>query len=119
MTFAEFNASNGWFAVLLIVVVIGWLPTEIWRLLAVWLARDLDENSEILIWVRLVASTLLAAVVAKIILAPTGAMSTIPLWGRLGGVFAGLATFAVTRRSVILAVLVGEATLLLAGLLAP
>ncbi len=37
------------------------------------LGRGIDENSEILVWVRAVASALLAGVVAKLTLTPTGA----------------------------------------------
>lgn len=117
MTFADLGPVTTLTA-LLVVLCVGWLPTELWRMLAVWAARGLDENSEILVWVRLVASALLAAVVAKIVLAPTGAIAAIPLWGRIGGVLLGLATLRFTRKSIIVAVLTGETVLMLAGLLA-
>ncbi|MCA0423088.1 MAG: AzlD domain-containing protein [Proteobacteria bacterium] len=114
MTFTDLGPVTALTA-LFVVLCIGWLPTELWRMLAVLAARGLDENSEILVWVRLVASALLAAVVAKIILAPTGAIAAIPLWGRIGGVLLGLLTLRYTRKSIVVAVLTGETVLLLAG----
>jgi hypothetical protein len=95
----------------LVIVLIGFLPTEIWRVVAVALSSGLDENAEVLIWVRAVATTLLAGVVAKLLLAPGGALAAVPLAGRAGSVVAGLVAFHRLRRSVIAGVLVGEAAL--------
>lgn len=95
----------------LLVILVGFLPTEVWRVLAVFLVRGLDEDSEILAWVRAVATTLLAGVVAKLLVTPSGALAEVPLPGRLAAVTAGLAAYALLRRSVISGVLVGEATL--------
>lgn len=95
----------------LVIVLVGFLPNEIWRVLAVALSSGLDENSEILTWVRGVATTLLAGVVAKLLLAPGGALAAVPFAGRAGSLLVGLAAFYAFRRSVIVGVLVGEAAL--------
>lgn len=113
---ASLQAASGGLWPYLVVIIIGFLPTEIWRMLAVLMARDLDENSDILLWVRLVASALLAAVVAKLVITPTGAMQIVPLWGRLGSLAVGLATLMLTKRNVIASVLAGEAVIMLSGL---
>ena len=76
------HASGGLWPYL-VIILFGFLPSEIWRWLAVFLGRGIDENSEILVWVRAVASALLAGVVAKLILTPTGALATIPLFWRV------------------------------------
>ncbi len=102
----------------LIVVLVGFLPTEMWRSLAVVVSRGLDDDSEILVWVRAVASTLLAGVVAKLLYAPTGALAAVPFWGRGGAMLLGLAAFFAFRRSVVAGVLVGEAAVVLAALMA-
>jgi hypothetical protein len=102
----------------LVVVLVGFLPTEVWRALAVVVARGLDESSEILVWVRAVATTLLAGVVAKLLYAPTGALAAVPFWGRGGAMLVGLAVFFAVRRSVIAGVLAGEAALVIAAVLA-
>lgn len=113
----DLQAFAGQFWPYLIILVVGFLPTEIWRVLAVYVAKDLRQDSELLQWVRLVASTLLAAVVAKIVIAPPGLLAQVPLWGRIASlVVAGLALFA-SRKSVGIAVLAGEAVLITAFLL--
>lgn len=96
----------------LVVIVIGFLPTEIWRLLAIALAKDLKEDSEILLWVKLVASALLAAVVAKIVVAPPGALRELPVWGRILSLATVVPILLLLRRSVLFAVLAGEAVLI-------
>ena len=95
----------------LVVVLVGFLPTEIWRVLGVVLARGLDERSEILVWVRAVATTLLAGVVAKLLFAPTDPLATVPLAGRLASLLVGLLAFFALRRSVIAGVICGELAL--------
>jgi hypothetical protein len=95
----------------LVVVLVGFLPTEIWRVLGVVLARGLDERSEILVWVRAVATTLLAGVVAKLLFAPSDPLATVPLAGRLASLLVGLLAFFALRRSVIAGVICGELAL--------
>lgn len=92
----------------LALVIFAFLPSEVWRFLGVFLARGIDERSEVLVFVRAVATTLLAAVVAKLLLTPTGALALVPLAGRIGAVLAGLLAFFALRRSVIAAIVVAE-----------
>ena len=74
-------------------ILVGFLPNEIWRWLGFVLARGIDEGSEILVWVRAVATAVLAAVIAKLIFFPPGALATVPLSVRLAAVAAGFAGF--------------------------
>jgi branched-subunit amino acid transport protein len=99
----------------LVVVLFGFLPTEVWRAIGVFAGRGLDENSEIFHWVRFVATALVTAVVAKLLLSPQGALALIPLWGRLGAVLVGLAVMFAARRSIALGLIAGELALLAAG----
>jgi branched-subunit amino acid transport protein len=78
------------------IAVAGWLATDIWRWLGVLIGNRIDENSELLNWVRAVATALVAAVIAKLILFPTGALETSPLWLRLAAVGVGAAAFFMT-----------------------
>jgi Branched-chain amino acid transport protein (AzlD) len=96
----------------LLIVMVGFLPSEIWRVLGVFLSRGLDERSEILVWVRAVATTLLAGVVAKLLFAPSGALAEVPLAGRIASLLIGLSGYALVRRSVIAGVALGEAALI-------
>jgi len=96
----------------LLVVLAGFLPTEVWRWLAVMLARNLDEESEWLIYVRAVATAIVAGVVARLVLIPAGDLVTVPLGVRLSAVALGLGFFFFVRRSLLLSVIAGEAVLI-------
>lgn len=100
----------------LVVILVGFLPSEIWRWAAVFLSKGIREDAEILVWVRAVASTLLAGVVAKLVLTPNGALATIPLFWRVGSLVAGVAGFYLARRSILAGVIAGEIVLIGAGL---
>ena len=95
----------------LLIIVFGFLPSEIWRVLAVFLSRGMNEQSEILKWVRAVAITLLAGVIAKLLFTPSGALAAVPLAGRVAPILVGVAAFFATRRAIV-GVLSGEAALI-------
>jgi hypothetical protein len=95
----------------LLVILIGFLPSEVWRVLAVFVSRGLDEQSEILVWVRAVAVTLLAAVIAKLLFSPGGALATVPLAARFGAILLGVAAYFLMRRAIV-GIMAGEAALI-------
>ena len=95
----------------LLLVLVGFLPNEIWRWLGLIAARGLDEGSEILVWVRAVATAILAGVIAKLTIFAPGALASIPLSLRLAAVAAGFVGFVAIRRSVFAGVVAGEAVL--------
>jgi branched-subunit amino acid transport protein len=97
----------------LVLIAAGFLPNEVWRMLGIVVAHGLDEGSELVIWVRAVATALLAGVVAKIILFPPGGLADVRLAVRLAAIAAGFAAFVLVRRSVFAGVLAGEAVLIL------
>ena len=97
-------------------ILVGFLPNEIWRWLGFALARGIDEGSEIVVWVRAVATAVLAAVIAKLIFFAPGALATVPLSVRLVAIAAGFVGFTVFRRSVFAGVAVGEVVLTLGAL---
>src|SRR5258705_9089114 len=83
---------------LLVLVIAGFLPNEVWRMLGLWLGAGIDEGSELLVWVRAVATAILAGVIAQILVQPPGALASVPDW-RYGAVAAGVASFVVMRRA--------------------
>jgi len=101
----------------LVLILVGFLPNEIWRALGLVLARGLNEDSEIVVWSRAVATAILAAVIGKLILFPSGTLDDIPLAVRIAAAACGFVAFICIKRSVFAAVLVGEAMLLLGGFL--
>jgi len=96
----------------LALILLGFLPSEVWRWLGIVLGRGLGEESEIILWVRGVATALVAAVVARIVLIPPGALASVPLWVRVAAIGCGFLGFLLLRRSAFAGVLVGEAVLI-------
>jgi branched-subunit amino acid transport protein len=97
---------------LLVLVIAGVLPNEVWRMLGLWFGGGVDEGSELLVWVRAVATAILAGVIAQILVLPPGALASVPDWLRYGAVAAGFTAFMLTRRSIFGGVVGGELVML-------
>jgi hypothetical protein len=97
----------------LALIVAGFLPNEVWRWLGLLASRGLDEDSQILVWVRAVATAILAGVIAQLMTTTSGTLATIPLPVRIAAAAAGFLAFLAIRRSVFAGVVAGEAVLLL------
>ena len=95
----------------LLLVLAGFLPNEVWRVLGLVVGRRIDEESELFLWARAVATAVLAGVIAKLILFPPGALANVAPAIRLGAIACGLAAFFLLRRSVFAGVLIGEIVL--------
>ncbi len=97
----------------LALILVGFLPNEVWRLVGLMLVRGLDERSQIIVWVRAVATAMLAGVLAQLVLATSGALAGIPVAVRIGAACVGFAAFLLARQSVFAGVLAGEAAVML------
>jgi hypothetical protein len=95
----------------LVLLLVGFLPTEIWRMFGLIVGRGVDEESEVVVWVRAIAVAVLAGVIAKLTLFPPGSLAGVPAAVRVGSVMTGLVGFFVARRSVFAGVAVGEVAL--------
>jgi branched-subunit amino acid transport protein len=98
---------------LMVLLFAGFLPNEVWRMLGLWLGGGVDEESELLVWVRAIATAILAGVIAQILVLPPGALASIPGPLRYSAVAVGLVIFMLTRRSTFLGVVGGEAVMLI------
>ena len=98
-------------------ILVGFLPNEVWRWLGLVMARGLDEGSELVIWSRAVATAILAGVIAKLILFSTGELAGIPMQIRVSAAVCAFIAYVVLKRSVFAGVASGEAALLLGGYL--
>ncbi len=112
MSIDSFQQASGGIWPYIIILIVGFLPTEIWRVIGVVAARRVDPQSEVLIWVQAVATVLVAGVVAKLMVAPSGALATIPATIRFIAIIVGLAAFFLLKRRIFPALLVGEAVLI-------
>ena len=93
------------------------VPTEIWRSIGVLAAGRLDEAAPTFALVRAVATALVAAVIAKMIVLPDGALAEVPIAARVGAAAIGFAAMEWSGRRLWVGILVGELSLLAALLL--
>ena len=100
-----------------VLIFVGFLPNEVWRLLGLGLSHRLREGAEMLVWVRAIATAILAAVIGKLIFFPVGALTEIPLAVRIGAVLVATAGYLLVRRSVFAGVVAGEAALIAGAML--
>ena len=95
-----FDITQPWWPYLFILIA-GSLPTHIWRYLGVLSAGRLSERSPLIGVVRAVASALVAAVIARLVLYPSGTLLEIALGWRIAAVAIGFLTYLILRRSII------------------
>ncbi|MGL4324613.1 MAG: AzlD domain-containing protein [Beijerinckiaceae bacterium] len=108
---SAFTETFGAFAPYMVLLVAGILPNEVWRWMAVWLSRGLDENSAIFEWVRMVSTCLVAGVVAQLLIEPSGALAAVPGPLRLVAGIMAVAGFFISGRRVLAGVLSGGLTI--------
>ncbi len=100
-----------------LLILVGFLPNEVWRMLGVVVARGLDEDSEIIVFARAVATAILTGVVGKLVIFAPGALASVSVALRVGAAAVGLAAFFLARRSVFAGVATATAAIV-AGVLA-
>ncbi|WP_062010949.1 AzlD domain-containing protein [Aureimonas sp. AU4] len=103
--------AAGWWPYVFILLA-GWLPTDVWRWLGVASAGRFDETSTSLAIARTIATSLVAAVIARLVLYPSGSLAEIPTFVRVSALVLGFATYYWLGRQTLLAILVAEIVLL-------
>lgn len=91
-----------------VVLIAGFLPNEVFRVAGVLLSRGVDETSEVFLWIRVTATTLLAGVVSRLLYSPGGSLDAVPVAFRFAAVAIGALAFFAFRRSLLLGVVIGE-----------
>lgn len=92
--------------------IAGFLASEPWRWAGALIGRDLDPQSEVFIWVRAVSSAIVAGLVARLVVFPTGAMATISSPTRIMAVAVGISAFFAFRKNLGAGVAFGTLALL-------
>lgn len=86
--------------------------TYLWRGPGVLIASGIDTRGEVFTWVSCVAYAIIAGVVARMLVMPTGALAETTLFERTFGSAAALAAyFWLTRRNLFVGVAAGAAAL--------
>ncbi|MCW2307257.1 AzlD domain-containing protein [Rhodobium gokarnense] len=97
---------------LVYILIAGAFATGIWRVLGVVFAGNVREDSEIFRWVRAVATALIAGIIARLILFPSGALALAPLWLRIGAAGTGFAIAMKGKKWAFVGILAAEIVLI-------
>lgn len=100
----------------LILLAIAAFAHEPWRWLGLYLGRDLDVASELFLWVRAVATALVAGLVMRMTLFPAGDLAAVPVAVRALAFAVGIAAYFWWRRNLAVGVAAGAGALLIGGL---
>jgi branched-subunit amino acid transport protein len=96
-----------------LLMTVGALATYFWRALGVTLSGRIDAGSRLFEWVACVAYALLAGLIARMILLPSGPLAEAATPDRVAAAAVALAIFFVTRRNIGLGVAAGAGALVL------
>lgn len=108
----EAEVADTWWWPYVMIIFAGWIATDVWRWIGVFAGGKLSEDGELLIWVKAVATALVAGVISKLILFPTGVLEVTPMWLRILAAGAGFGAYFFGGRRVIVGVLAGEVILI-------
>ncbi len=106
-----FDAIDTWWWPYLFIIVAGWMTTDSFRYLGIYFGGRISEQSDLMVFVRAIATAFVAAVIGNLIVFPNGELAATPLLLRVGAVAAGFAAFMFARRSILAGILTAEAIL--------
>jgi branched-subunit amino acid transport protein len=94
------------------VLILCALGTYLWRGLGVLLSGRISVNSSLFTWVTCVTYAMIAGLVMRIIVMPSGLLATSLTWHRLLACLIGLGAYYLFRRNLLVAVAVGAGGLI-------
>lgn len=83
----------------LLIFLVGTLPTMVWRFMGVYFSEKISEDSEVLHWVKAVAIALIAALVMRILIAPSGMLAQTAFSSRIAAMLVAVAIALAMRGS--------------------
>lgn len=107
-----FDAFDSWWWPYLFILIGGWLATDAWRFFGVYLGDRIPDDSDALVFARAVATALVAAVIANLIVFPSGPLADTPLALRIAAAVAAFIAYLAVRKSILAGIVAGEAVLL-------
>lgn len=75
------------------------MVTYFWRGLGVVLSGRINVDSELFRWAECVAYAMICGLITRIVVMPTGTLSTCPLWVRVLACAAALLCYRLTRKN--------------------
>ena len=108
MTIESIDAA--WWPFLFILLV-GWLPSDLWRVVGTFASGWIEPDGELIVLVRAVANALVAAVIARLVFFPTGALADYSLPLRLTAFAIGVAAYWGLGKRLFLGIVTAEVIL--------
>ena len=105
------ESMNAWWWPFVYILIAGWIATDMWRWLGVLLGNKIDETAEVLVYVRAVATALVAAVIAQLILFPSGALAESSMILRILAVLLGFVAYLMSGNRIYIGIAVSMGTL--------
>jgi len=93
-------------------MVAGAAATYFWRALGVALSGRIEPHGQLFEWIACIAYALLSALIARMILLPSGLLAEVPLAERIGAAVLGLAVFFLFKRSLAFGIVSAVAALM-------
>lgn len=90
----------------------GFLVSEPWRWAGALVGRRIDPESQVFAWVRAVSAAIVAGLVTRMLVFPSGALADVPLGLRTGALAVGIAVYVLLGRRLGLGIAAGVAALL-------
>ena len=87
--------------------IVGALATYVWRAFGVVVGSRLDPRGTLFAWLSCVAYAVLAALILRLVVFPSGSLGELPAPGRIGAAATAAAVFLVLRRNLFLGCLAG------------
>ena len=103
------TSVDAWWWPYLYILLGGWATTYPWRFLGVYIGGRIREDAPIMVFVRAVATALVAAVIGNFVCFPSGPAADSTLVLRIGAMAAGFAAYLVADGKVLAGIVVGEA----------
>ena len=110
-----FTTLDAWWWPFVFILIAGYAATDFWRYAGVLLGNRLDENSQAFVLVRAIATALVAAVIARLIIHPSGELAETSTWLRAGAAVVGFIAFQFARQRIIVGIAVAL-SILVAGM---
>lgn len=110
-------SQTAWWWPYLFILLAGFVATDVWRFLGVYFGGRLSAESDALVFVRTMATALVAAVIGNLIVFPGGALAETSAALRIGAAISGFAAYLLMRKRMVVGIAVAE-LVLIAGLYA-
>ena len=85
----------------------------LWRAIGVAVSGRINPSSDVFLWIQCVAYAMLAGLVSRMLILPTGVLAESDYWVRFVAVGIGLAVFLILKHNMLVGILAGTVAFLM------